>query len=107
MKNIEEKEGQNSFLKYNVVAVFLFVSFLIIAHLLSPNGFDWYNEPIKDLAVKNYDYGWIVKIGYIVFGFLIYYGSFSKVVAARAKISVIHELFMVVVFMVIGGCLCW
>jgi hypothetical membrane protein len=56
---------------YNVVATIIFVLFIIVAHLLATNHYDFSKNTISDLGSQRYDRKLIMQIGFLVFGLTI------------------------------------
>ncbi|MEZ5045199.1 MAG: DUF998 domain-containing protein [Saprospiraceae bacterium] len=76
--------------KYNWISVGLFVGIIIVAHLFSTNPYDWRNHTISELASQHYQYRWIMKIGFILFGGILAVGIINKLVNGNG--SLLNEL---------------
>nr|WP_299342839.1 DUF998 domain-containing protein [Allomuricauda sp.] len=64
--------------KYNVFAVFVFVSFIIVAHILAIDSYDWCEHTISELAAQNYKDRLVMKSGFILFGGILFLGVLRK-----------------------------
>lgn len=76
--------------KYNWTSVGLFVGFIIIAHFFAASPYDWRTNTISELASQHYQYRWIMKIGFILFGGILAIGIVSKLM--RGKGYILSEL---------------
>ena len=53
------------------VAVIFFVVIILLAHLLAPVEYDWKLNTISDLGAQQYKNAWLMRTGFIGFGFLL------------------------------------
>jgi hypothetical membrane protein len=67
-------------LKYNWLSVIVFMSFIIIAHSFTTHPYDWKNNTISELAAQGYQYRWLMKIGFILFGVFLNLGITNKII---------------------------
>jgi hypothetical membrane protein len=72
--------------KYNLLSVLLFIGIIIVAHLFTSNPYDWKNNTISELAAQNYNYRWIMKIGFILFGGILALGIIIKLINGNGKL---------------------
>jgi hypothetical protein len=72
--------------KYNWTSVGLFVGIIIIAHFFTTNPYDWKSNTISELAAQNYQYRWIMKIGFILFGGILAAGITNKIFNGNGKL---------------------
>jgi hypothetical protein len=72
--------------KYNWTSVGLFVVFIIVAHFITTNPYDWRANTISELASQNYKYRWIMKIGFILFGAILAVGITNKLINGNARL---------------------
>lgn len=72
--------------KYNWTSVGLFVGIIIIAHFFTTNPYDWKNNTVSELAAQNYQYRWIMKIGFILFGGILAAGITNKIISGNGKL---------------------
>ncbi len=61
---------------YNIIATTLFVVFIIVAHILSADNYDWTENTISDLGAQGYNRKLIMQIGFIAFGLILTIGLF-------------------------------
>jgi len=59
---------------YPIIATGLFVLFILIAHLVAAQNYDWTKHTISNLASQGYDYKIIMQIGFILFGLVLIVG---------------------------------
>jgi len=74
--------------KYNWTSVGLFVGIIIIAHFFTTNPYDWRANTISELASQNYQYRWIMKIGFILFGGILIVGIINKLINGNGKLLI-------------------
>jgi hypothetical protein len=72
--------------KYNWTGVGLFVGLIIIAHFFTTSPYDWRTNTISELASQQYQYRWIMKIGFILFGGIFTIGITNKLINGNAKL---------------------
>ncbi len=60
------------------IAIFYFVAVILVAHYFAPNVYHWTTNTISDLAAQNYNYAWIMRVGFIGFGLLLNMGILFK-----------------------------
>ncbi len=72
--------------KYNWTSVGLFVVVIIFAHFFTTNPYDWSANTISELASQNYQYRWIMKIGFILFGGILAIGIINKLINGNGKL---------------------
>lgn len=72
--------------KYNWASVFIFISIIILAHFFTSAPYDWKNNTISELASQNYEYRWIMKIGFILFGGILTAGIINKLINGNGKL---------------------
>lgn len=76
--------------KYNWTSVGLFAGVIIVAHFFTTNPYDWKTNTISELASQNYQYRWIMKIGFILFGGILAIGITNKLINGNGRL--INEL---------------
>ena len=59
------------FKKPHFLAVAYITFVIILAHLLSPESYDWTINTISDLAAQGYQRSWIMQAGFIGFGVMV------------------------------------
>ena len=74
--------------KYNWTSVGLFVGIIIIANFFTTNPYDWRANTISELASQNYQYRWIMKIGFILFGGILIVGIINKFINGNGKLLI-------------------
>lgn len=72
--------------KYNWTSVGLFVGIIIVAHFFTTNPYDWRANTISELASQNYQYRWIMKIGFILFGGILTVGITKKLINGNGSL---------------------
>jgi hypothetical membrane protein len=72
--------------KYNWTSVGLFVLFIIVAHFFTTDPYDWRANTISELASQKYQYRWIMKIGFILFGGILAIGITNKLINGNGKL---------------------
>jgi hypothetical protein len=72
--------------KYNWTSVGLFVGIIIIAHFFTTNPYDWKSNTVSELAAQGYQYRWIMKIGFILFGGILAAGITNKILGGNGKL---------------------
>ncbi|WP_375582771.1 DUF998 domain-containing protein [Cyclobacterium xiamenense] len=72
--------------KYNWTSVGLFVGVIIVAHLFTTNPYDWKTNTISELASQHYQYRWIMKIGFILFGGILLFGITNKLINGNGNV---------------------
>lgn len=72
--------------KYNWTSIGLFVVVIIVAHFFTTNPYDWRANTISELASQNYQYRWIMKIGFILFGGILAIGITNKLINGNGKL---------------------
>ena len=74
--------------KYNWTSVGLFVGIIVIAHFFTTNPYDWKTNTISELASQNYQYRWIMKIGFILFGSILAVGITNKLINGNGRLLI-------------------
>lgn len=64
----------------NIIAVIFLTIIILIAHWISPDNYIWSRDSISELAAQKYTYAWLMRLGFIGFGSMIFIGSVWKVV---------------------------
>lgn len=72
--------------KYNWTSVILFIGIIIVAHFFTSNPYDWKTNTVSELAAQNYQYRWIMKIGFILFGAILAAGITIKILRGNGKL---------------------
>jgi hypothetical membrane protein len=72
--------------KYNWTSVGLFVGTIIVAHFFTTSPYDWRTNTISELASQRYQYRWIMKIGFILFGGILAIGITNKLINGNGKL---------------------
>jgi hypothetical membrane protein len=72
--------------KYNWTSVGLFVGLIIMAHFFTTSPYDWRTNTISELASQQYQYRWIMKIGFILFGGILAIGITNKLISGNGKL---------------------
>lgn len=72
--------------KFNWTSVGLFVGIIIIAHFFTNSPYDWKSNTVSELAAQNYQYRWIMKIGFILFGGILAAGIINKILSGNGKL---------------------
>jgi hypothetical membrane protein len=65
-------------MKYNTIAVAYLSLVIVIAHALVPQPYSWSENTISELGAQGYDYGWIMRAGFIGFGALVFLGAAQR-----------------------------
>jgi hypothetical membrane protein len=65
-------------------AIFYFIAIIIVAHYFAPDIYHWTTNTISDLAAQNYNYAWIMRIGFIGFGLLLNLGILLKIYKTKS-----------------------
>jgi hypothetical protein len=94
MENPRVKKLRSSaFLKYNVLAVCILVTFLLSTYAKATTELKWSYDSLNAVIENNYKNLWVYRIVFFSYGCLLYYGSFTSVVSNGAKkIAVLPEL---------------
>ncbi|MBI9106398.1 MAG: DUF998 domain-containing protein [Spirochaetales bacterium] len=58
-----------------IIAVIVFVVFIIIAHVFAPKGYSWTADTVSRLADPVHPYAWILRIGMISYGIILIAGT--------------------------------
>ncbi|NJO82257.1 MAG: DUF998 domain-containing protein [Blastochloris sp.] len=66
---------------------------IVVAHLLTPDAYDWTQNTISDLGAQTYDNAWVMRLGFIGFGILLNTGIVLKGLQAR-RIRIADGLLM-------------
>jgi hypothetical membrane protein len=53
---------------YNVISTALFIVFILVAHILSAENYDWTKNTISELGAQGYEKKLIMQIGFLAFG---------------------------------------
>ncbi len=72
--------------KYNWTSVALFVGIIILAHFFTSSPYDWKNNTISELASQNYQYRWMMKIGFVLFGGILAIGITNKLINGNGQL---------------------
>lgn len=72
--------------KYNLTSVALFVGIIIVAHFFTTYPYDWKTNTVSEMAAQNYQYRWIMKIGFILFGGILAAGITNKILSGNGKL---------------------
>lgn len=72
--------------KYNWTSVLLFVVIIFVAHFFVSSPYHWRNNTISELAAQQYQYRWIMKIGFILFGGILTSGIIWKLIYGDGKL---------------------
>jgi hypothetical membrane protein len=65
-------------MKWNVIAVLYIILLIIIAQIIVPDSYDWVQHSISQYAAQNYEYQWIMQLGFLGFGVLLSIGVFTN-----------------------------
>jgi hypothetical membrane protein len=63
---------------------FIFIAIIVVAHYFAPDIYHWTTNTISDLAAQNYNYAWIMRIGFIGFGLLLNLGILLKICKTKS-----------------------
>jgi Protein of unknown function (DUF998) len=77
---------------YNSHSTFIFVFFIIIAHVFATNNYDFSKNTISDLGAQAYDRKWIMQIGFLLFGITVAIGIFLNGFSVRTMPILIYAL---------------
>lgn len=77
---------------YNVLSVVLFVIVIIVAHLISPNNYDWTKNTISDLGSQGYEWKIIMQFGFLAFGITLVIGILLNGLTWRTTPVLIYGL---------------
>jgi hypothetical protein len=72
--------------KYNWTSVCVFLGIIVLAHFFTSNPYDWKNNTISELASQKYQYRWIMKTGFILFGGILAIGIINKLMNGNGKL---------------------
>lgn len=72
--------------KYNWTSVCVFAGIIILAHFFTSSPYDWKNNTISELASQNFQYRWLMKTGFILFGGILIVGIISKLINGHGKL---------------------
>jgi hypothetical membrane protein len=61
---------------YNIISTALFVVFIIVAHIVSTDNYNWTKNTISDLGAQGYAKKLIMQIGFLTFGLTLAIGLF-------------------------------
>ncbi|MCB0689767.1 MAG: DUF998 domain-containing protein [Saprospiraceae bacterium] len=53
---------------YNIISSLLFVFLIIIAHFYSTHNYNWSRNTISDLGSQGYERGFMMQLGFLIFG---------------------------------------
>lgn len=56
------------------ISVLFFCTTIIIAHFISPADYDWKVNTISEFGSQQYNFKWVMQVGFIGFGILLSYG---------------------------------
>lgn len=70
-----------------IIAVIVFVIFIITAHIFAPEGYSWRADTVSRLANPGHPYSWILRLGMICYGIIL--------IAATSEISLSSILIVV------------
>ncbi len=54
-----------------IIAVIVFVIFILVAHAFAPQGYCWTADTVSRLADPGHSYAWILRAGMIAYGLLL------------------------------------
>lgn len=72
--------------KYNWISVGVFILIIIVAHIFVSPPYNWKNNTISELASQHYNYRWIMKIGFILFGGILIIGIIGKLIQHKGNL---------------------
>ncbi len=64
--------------KYNWTSVGLFVGLIAVAHFFATSTYEWRTNTISELASQHYQFRWIMKVGFVLFGGILAIGIVKK-----------------------------
>ncbi len=70
-----------------IIAVIVFVIFIIIAHLFAPGNYNWKADTVSRLADPGHPHAWILRAGMIIYGIIL--------IAAMTEISFLSVMIAV------------
>jgi hypothetical protein len=77
---------------YNYLAVAGFIFVIIIAHLFSPDDYNWTKHTISHLGCQGYNGKCIMQFGFIAFGFIMAAGIFLNGISWKTAPVLIYAL---------------
>ena len=77
---------------YHIIATALFVLTIVVAHILSTNGYEWTKNTISDLGSQGYDRNLIMQFGFLVFGLTLSAGILANGLNWRTTPILIYGL---------------
>jgi len=72
--------------KYNWASVCVFVGIIVLSHFFTTSPYDWKSNSISELASQNYQYRWLMKIGFILFGGILAIGITNKLISGNGRL---------------------
>ncbi|MBX7242612.1 MAG: DUF998 domain-containing protein [Bacteroidia bacterium] len=79
-------------LHYNSLATVIFVFIIVIAHIVSPDFYDFTQNTISDLGAQAYDRKAIMQTGFLIFGMIVVSGIFLNGFSLRTLPVLIYAL---------------
>jgi hypothetical membrane protein len=70
---------------YNIISTALFVVFIIAAHIVSTDNYNWTKNTISDLGAQGYAKKLIMQIGFLAFGLTLAIGLFLNGLTLRTS----------------------
>lgn len=61
------------------LGVLFFVFFTTLAHFITPKGYNWRETTLSNLAIKGYKNAWVMRVAFILLGFLVVLGVILKI----------------------------
>lgn len=77
---------------YNIISTALFWVFIIVAHIVSTDNYDWTKNTISDLGAQGYDRKLIMQIGFLTFGLTLAIGLFLNGLSWRTLPILVYGL---------------
>ncbi|MFA6525085.1 MAG: DUF998 domain-containing protein [Patescibacteria group bacterium] len=74
---------------YSAIIIFFFCT--VFAHIFSSAQYNWQNHSLSQLAAQNYSLGWIMQLGFFIFGILFTAGVILKIKNSR-KVRIVDML---------------
>ncbi|MBI9104375.1 MAG: DUF998 domain-containing protein [Spirochaetales bacterium] len=70
-----------------IVAIVVFIIFIILAHAFAPAGYRWKSETVSRLADSGHPHRWILKVGMVAYGMLL--------IASTSELSLLSLLVVI------------
>lgn len=77
---------------YHTISTLLFVLFILVAHILSANNYDWTKNTISDLGAQGYNRKLIMQTGFLAFGSTLVIGIILNGLSWRASPILVYGL---------------